>query len=605
MSRSNFRLLLPVAALSLFLNTPGVSQSASGFSGTVPAGLAPLGVAITLVPPTIGPSPDVYAAIANSGDNSVSVLRLSSGTTGFVTVTAMSKIEGIPSPYAVAACPSNAAVLVSSPSDNSVRLLQLPAGTATRILQVGPQPHSVACSGASSGSGGVWMVVSNQGDNTLTVVNGLSGAPVTIPNVPASTAFHGIAVTSNASNQAVAWIAGTSANVVTLVNLTTSSVVGQIPIASPTAVMTNAQGSIFVASAQENEVFVYGTTLQATPFEAVSAPQDATMTSFFSVAAIQGGLGPIFPNSVSGGAAVPGSSSLAWSSFAPILLPPSPYTVDGQYFYPWILMVTSTSLNSVFFYEPTDQYTPMGFQIANAASFATNASAPGSLASLFIATSVSNNFSASSAALPTALGGVSLSVSAMISSYTSAGAVPVPLLFVGPTQINFQVPPVIATEQPWMQLTKADGSTVQAQVSLPLTAPGIFTVSQNGTGQGAVLNADYSQNGAPGSTAGANPAPRGGVIEIFTTGAGATTPTLQPGAAAPVSGNPLVFTNAQPTVTIGGIAAQVLFSGMAPGFVGLWQINAVVPQSVTPGSAVSLVVSAGGVTSNTVTIAVQ
>jgi uncharacterized protein (TIGR03437 family) len=79
---------------------------------------------------------------------------------------------------------------------------------------------------------------------------------------------------------------------------------------------------------------------------------------------------------------------------------------------------------------------------------------------------------------------------------------------------------------------------------------------------------------------------------------------LAAGQPAPTSGA-LVLTVAQPTVTIGGVNAPVQFSGMAPGFVGLWQINAVVPQSVTPGSAVSLVVSAGGVTSNTVTIAVQ
>ena len=74
---------------------------------------------------------------------------------------------------------------------------------------------------------------------------------------------------------------------------------------------------------------------------------------------------------------------------------------------------------------------------------------------------------------------------------------------------------------------------------------------------------------------------------------------------APASGNPLILTRAQPTVTIGGVEARVLFSGMAPGFVGLWQINAEVPSSVTSGPAVSLVISAGGVSSNTVTIAVE
>jgi uncharacterized protein (TIGR03437 family) len=44
---------------------------------------------------------------------------------------------------------------------------------------------------------------------------------------------------------------------------------------------------------------------------------------------------------------------------------------------------------------------------------------------------------------------------------------------------------------------------------------------------------------------------------------------------------------------------------MRVGWVELWQINAVVRQSVTPGNAVPLVISAGGITSNTVTIAVQ
>jgi uncharacterized protein (TIGR03437 family) len=75
--------------------------------------------------------------------------------------------------------------------------------------------------------------------------------------------------------------------------------------------------------------------------------------------------------------------------------------------------------------------------------------------------------------------------------------------------------------------------------------------------------------------------------------------------AAPPSGNPLVFTRVQPTVTIGGIQAQVKFSGMAPGYVGLWQINAEVPASVTPSSTVSMTTTAGGASSNTVTIAVE
>ncbi|OFW08931.1 MAG: hypothetical protein A3H27_00530 [Acidobacteria bacterium RIFCSPLOWO2_02_FULL_59_13] len=44
---------------------------------------------------------------------------------------------------------------------------------------------------------------------------------------------------------------------------------------------------------------------------------------------------------------------------------------------------------------------------------------------------------------------------------------------------------------------------------------------------------------------------------------------------------------------------------MAPGWVGLWQINAEVPSNLAPGSAVPMTLTAGGITSNTVTIAVE
>jgi uncharacterized protein (TIGR03437 family) len=60
-----------------------------------------------------------------------------------------------------------------------------------------------------------------------------------------------------------------------------------------------------------------------------------------------------------------------------------------------------------------------------------------------------------------------------------------------------------------------------------------------------------------------------------------------------------------PTVTIGDVPATILFSGLAPTFVGLYQINVQVPAAVAPGNAVPLIVSIGGATANAVTIAVQ
>jgi len=49
----------------------------------------------------------------------------------------------------------------------------------------------------------------------------------------------------------------------------------------------------------------------------------------------------------------------------------------------------------------------------------------------------------------------------------------------------------------------------------------------------------------------------------------------------------------------------VSYSGLAPGFAGLYQVNALVPMGVMVDDAVTLSISIGGVTSNTVTIAVQ
>lgn len=69
--------------------------------------------------------------------------------------------------------------------------------------------------------------------------------------------------------------------------------------------------------------------------------------------------------------------------------------------------------------------------------------------------------------------------------------------------------------------------------------------------------------------------------------------------------SPLSESLIKPVVLIGGVAADVLFAGLAPGFAGLYQVNVAIPQGVQPGSAVSLVLSQEGVPSNTVTIAVE
>ncbi|MDQ3010415.1 MAG: DUF1800 family protein [Acidobacteriota bacterium] len=79
--------------------------------------------------------------------------------------------------------------------------------------------------------------------------------------------------------------------------------------------------------------------------------------------------------------------------------------------------------------------------------------------------------------------------------------------------------------------------------------------------------------------------------------------TIKDGEAA--TSDPLAATSALPAVTIGGKAATVYFSGLAPGFVGLWQLNVQVPSDAPSGASVEVIVSFGGRAANRVTIAVE
>jgi uncharacterized protein (TIGR03437 family) len=93
------------------------------------------------------------------------------------------------------------------------------------------------------------------------------------------------------------------------------------------------------------------------------------------------------------------------------------------------------------------------------------------------------------------------------------------------------------------------------------------------------------------------------MIQIYCTGLGAV--TNPPSSGSPASATTLSRTTTTPTVTIGGTTAVVSFSGLVPGTVGEYQVNTQVPTGVAPGPTVPVVISIGGATSNSVTIAVK
>jgi uncharacterized protein (TIGR03437 family) len=184
---------------------------------------------------------------------------------------------------------------------------------------------------------------------------------------------------------------------------------------------------------------------------------------------------------------------------------------------------------------------------------------------------------------------------------------PVPIFYASPNQVNIQIPWELKGLSQATVSVIVDGVAGAVQsFNLATAAPGIFSMNGQGAGQGAILIANSDAIAAPsGSVAGRNTrlARRGDYLSIFCTGLGDVTNRPADGAGA--SAMELSMTLATPTVTIGGIPSTASFSGLAPGFPGLYQVNAQVPAEAPTGDAVPVMIGIGGTNSNTVTIAVQ
>ena len=227
--------------------------------------------------------------------------------------------------------------------------------------------------------------------------------------------------------------------------------------------------------------------------------------------------------------------------------------------------------------------------VLNGASY-TPSVAPGSIAAVFGAFNIGTPAGASGVPLPFTLAGLAL----QFDGYVNA-----PLFYAGSGQANIQVPWELAGQfQTSLQATANSQISGSVTVNLAPFAPGIFSVNGQGTGQGVILDSAYHVTGTT------NPATRGNIVQIFCTGLGAVSHQPATGAPAPTS-PPLATTTANLTVTIGGVQAEVVFSGLAPGSVGEYQVNVKVAAGVVPGSALPVVISIGGVNSNTVTMAVK
>jgi uncharacterized protein (TIGR03437 family) len=237
--------------------------------------------------------------------------------------------------------------------------------------------------------------------------------------------------------------------------------------------------------------------------------------------------------------------------------------------------------------------------VSNAASYVGGSISPGEVITIF-GNDLGPTPAVSSPAINTATGLVATTlggVQVLVNGFAA------PLIYVSNTQVSAVVPYEVAGFLSGTVIVKFLGQTsngISAQIVA--TAPGIFTANASGTGPGAILNQNQTQNTQN------NRAAKGSVISIYMTGEGQTAPKGVTGkittvaSTAPLTPAPLLGVGA----TIDGIPVQVQFAGEAPGIIsGVLQLNVVVPPGARSGE-VPLVVTIGNNSSQAgVTVWVQ
>jgi uncharacterized protein (TIGR03437 family) len=139
------------------------------------------------------------------------------------------------------------------------------------------------------------------------------------------------------------------------------------------------------------------------------------------------------------------------------------------------------------------------------------------------------------------------------------------------------------------------GQTGTQTFTLAPASPGIFTLDGSGAGDGVIVHTDNSLVSA------AQPAGAGEEVMIYATGLGATNPSFATGTAA----NQVNTTVLPVSMTIGGKAATVTYAGLTLGWVGLYQVNAIVPSGLTGSQPVVIAVGSSYSSRAGVTMSLQ
>jgi uncharacterized protein (TIGR03437 family) len=212
--------------------------------------------------------------------------------------------------------------------------------------------------------------------------------------------------------------------------------------------------------------------------------------------------------------------------------------------------------------------------VVNAADY-THAFAPGGIISIFGTGLAADVRLAAELPLPLMLGGTSVDASCQGESQ------PAPLFFVSPGQVNAQLPSELACPRVEVRVRHNGQSSNPMPIEIQPHAPRLFTLSMDGEGQAVLLHPDYRLVSA------ADPAVPGEWVILYLTGMGAVSPPVnsgQPGGDGTAAGA-LSHVSSPVAVLVDGVEAEVGYAGLAPYFVGLYQVNLRVPPQTRSGAA--------------------
>jgi len=324
--------------------------------------------------------------------------------------------------------------------------------------------------------------------------------------------------------------------------------------------------------------------LTATPsdgsYETAFARVQVADASFARLSVVSGGSGAPAPTVVQlsdiNGLPYPGATVNA-SAVGGSVAPASAVTdVKGQATFQWTpassavskLTLTVGALPGADLTLETGSSAPVLTAVVNAASSMSGIT-PGSLGTLYGANLAGGASVQSAYPWPSTLGGAQVLLGGMV----------LPLLYASDGQMNFYVPAEAPLGASMLTVLTPGGGAPALPVNVTAVQPGIFP--------GAILHAGTADSALT------VPGHAGDFVEIYCTGLGVTRTV-----------NGLQVTAVAPTVFIGGVPVAPAYSGLAPGFVGLFQVDARIPAGLAPG-AQGVILSSGSSQSNEIKILVQ